>query len=362
MSVQVMTGERVAALLRAAGADLGHGYQCVTGAYIAQSHHPQVEVGLPLLITEVRAGVAPQVGAVLANAYPAGHPFTVLWAGEDDTLHLRLATLAEWTNQPLAGPSCSLYAPPLPPFSSISALQEIVAHLRAPDGCPWDRAQTLSSLRHDLLSECAEVVEAIDAETHGADNRDQIAEELGDLIMGAVLMVQIATDEGRFQMADAMHSVVTKLRRRHPHVFADLAVDGVEGVLTNWDAIKAQEKAAKGLVPGHPLDGVPAALPALEKARQVQAKGAKAGLLDRAAIAQANPALAAIFAAGMDEGALGELLWQVVALAHASGLNAEDALRSHIIAVRAAHADTAPASESAESKGDNRIAGLPGAT
>lgn len=362
MSVQVMIGERVAAQLRAAGAELGPGYQCVTAAYIAQSHHPQVEVGLPLLITEVDADVAPRVGAVLANAYPAAHPVTVLWEDEDDALQLRRATLAEWTNQPPAGPSCSLYAPPLPPFRSMSALQEIVAHLRAADGCPWDRAQTLSSLRHDLLSECAEVVEAIDAETHGADNREQIAEELGDLIMGAVLMVQIAIDEGRFQMADAMHSVVTKLRRRHPHVFGDLAVEGVEGVLTNWDTIKAQEKAAKGLAPGHPLDGVPAALPALEKARQVQAKGAKAGLLDRAAIAQANPALTAIFAVGIDESALGELLWQVVALAHVAGLNPEDALRSHIVAVRAAHTNTLSPSAGAETKGDNQIAGLPEST
>jgi uncharacterized protein YabN with tetrapyrrole methylase and pyrophosphatase domain len=135
-------------------------------------------------------------------------------------------------------------------------------------------------------------------------------------------------------MADAVHSIVTKLIRRHPHVFGATAVDGVQTVLANWDAIKAEEKAAKGLASGHPLDGVPAALPALEKARQLQSKAAKAGLLDRAALAQASPALAALFGEAMDEQQLGELLWRLVALAHKAGLNAEDALRTYAVQYR----------------------------
>jgi len=224
----------------------------------------------------------------------------------------------------------SLYVPPLRPYGSFTALAEIVAHLRAPEGCPWDREQTLQSLRQDLLDEAAEVLEAIDAETDDSDNSAHIAEELGDLYLSATMLTQIASEEGRFQLADVMRGVVTKLIRRHPHVFGDTEVQGVEGVLRNWDAIKAQEKAEKGITP-HPLDGVPPALPALEKARKLQSKASKLGLLDRAAVAQANPQLAAALAGELDAETLGAALWQIVALAHAHDLNAEDALRSYAV-------------------------------
>ncbi|NJN84693.1 MAG: hypothetical protein HC802_21995 [Caldilineaceae bacterium] len=91
-----------------------------------------------------------------------------------------------------------------------------IARLRAPDGCPWDREQTLESLRSGLLDEANEVLEAIDAEASGDDNTPHIAEELGDLLLVTLMMVQIATEEGRFHLADVTHSIVTKLIRRHP--------------------------------------------------------------------------------------------------------------------------------------------------
>ena len=178
------------------------------------------------------------------------------------------------------------------------------------------------------------MLEAIDAEQGGDDNSAHIAEELGDLYLSATMLVQIASEEGRFQMGDVMRGVVTKLIRRHPHVFAGETVEGVAGVLSNWDAIKAQEKAAKGITP-HPLDGVPPALPALEKARKLQSKAAKLGLLDRAAVAGADPQLAVALAGDLDEARLGALLWQIVAAAHAQDLNAEDALRSYAVRYRA---------------------------
>lgn len=325
----------LAKVLSAVPVDLSQGYQCVPANYIAGHYYPQTEGNLPLLVAGVDspALVAPLV-RVLRNAYPADHPVYLVWRGEDGqpvTHKLRLDGLGE---QQTIDPTSWLYLPPLPPFGSLTALQEIVAHLRSAEGCPWDRAQTLATMRHDLLSECAEVIEAIDAELDGGDNSHQIAEELGDLLMAALLMVQIAIDTDRFQMAEVVQSIVTKLRRRHPHVFGDVTVDGVQTVLANWDAIKAQEKAAKGATPGHPLDGVPAALPALEKARQLQAKAAKSGLLDRSALAAANPHLAALIG-NLDERVLGQLLWQVVALAHQADLNAEDALRSYIVRWRA---------------------------
>lgn len=329
----------IKATLTAAGLEINPGYQCVPATALLQKYHPQVEIELPLLISDLPIDGWSRLQSILQNAYPVTHPVLVITAaaeGNTGVLPFVQTTLQELTGLSSMGGVILLCVPPLPAGSSFSALQAIVAHLRSPQGCPWDRKQTLLSMRHDLLSECAEVLEAIDLD-QSMDNGSHIAEELGDLLMAGVLMVQIATDEGRFQLAEVMHSIVTKLIRRHPHVFGDVTVDGVETVLANWDAIKAQEKAAKGQSQPHPLDGIPAILPALEKARELQSKAAKAGLLDRAAIAQADPHLAPWRQTPLTEELLGELLWRIVALAHTADLNAEDALRSYGTHFRAAH-------------------------
>ena len=135
-------------------------------------------------------------------------------------------------------------------------------------------------------------------------------------------------------MADSIHGIVTKLIRRHPHVFGDVAVDNVDEVLSNWDAIKAAEKAARGQTVADPLDGVPAHLPALEKARMLQSKAAKADLLDRTALAHSFPALGEALGQSPAEKDLGGLLWALVALAYEHDLNSEDALRSHLVRYR----------------------------
>jgi tetrapyrrole methylase family protein / MazG family protein len=325
----------IPALLAAAGVDPAQGYQCVPATYLAQRYHPQLESNLPALITGITTtALLAKVAQTLANGYPSDHPTTIIWADAGQPYQTERQALAALASQVTLAAEAALVLPPLPPAHSFSALQEIVAHLRSPEGCPWDRAQTLASMRHDLLSECSEVLEAIDADSDGVDNGAHIAEEVGDLLMAAVLLIQIATDTGRFQLSEPIFSIVTKLRRRHPHVFGDTVVQGVETVLANWDAIKAQEKASKGIKPGHPLEGVPAALPALEKARQLQSKAAKAGLLDRTALASTNPALAALSSTLATEEALGEFLWQLVALAHQAGLNPEDALRSYLVHFR----------------------------
>jgi tetrapyrrole methylase family protein/MazG family protein len=330
---------QMSGLLTALQPDLRQGLQWLPATIFAGRHHPPLEVELPAVITDiVDATQLRSIGQTLRNAYPADHPVTLAARRAPPAWQVYSVALRELAEAPQDNHQddqiCALYLPPLPPHHSITALQEIVAHLRSPQGCPWDREQTLASLRHDLLSECAEVVEAIDAESTGQRNTEHIAEELGDLILAALLMVQVAIDEGRFQLAQPMYSIVTKLIRRHPHVFGTTQVDGVQTVLANWDAIKAQERAAKGAPPRHPLDGIPAALPALEKARQLQSKAAKAGLLDRASLAQNSP-LALLAPPQFDEITLGELLWQLVALAHQQGLNAEDALRSYVVRYRA---------------------------
>ncbi len=272
--------------------------------------------------------LASDLKLTLLAAYPADHEVVVLRGAGTAAQAVERLPLEELDRSDRFDHLTSVYVPPLAAYGSFSALLELVAHLRAPEGCPWDREQTLESLRQDLLDEAAEVMEAIDLEADGRDNSRHIAEELGDLYLVASMLTQIATEEGRFQIGDVMRGVVTKLIRRHPHVFSDVEVSGVDNVLSNWDAIKAQEKAEQGLAP-HPLDGVPAALPALEKARKLQSKAAKLGWLDRSALAGADPNLAAAVGPALDEARLGALLWQLVAIAHRHDLNAENALRSY---------------------------------
>ncbi len=330
--------------LAAVGIDPAAGSQLVTATRIAAQHHPLADVGLPLLITQFEDyALAPRLKATLANAYPDNHPVTLFHtsatpaAGQTELPLMELDQLS-----PTTAPAM-LYLPPLKK-ASFTDLQEIVAHLRAPDGCPWDREQTLASLREDLLGETIEAIEAIDAEqdatSDGSDNSAHIAEELGDVLLLVTMLTQIATEERRFKMGDVIHHIVTKLIRRHPHVFGTADVDGIDQIWANWDAIKAQEKADKGLPARHPLDDVPERLPALEKARVLQSKAAKLELLDRAELAQTNAQLVALVGDDPDERTIGELLWQLVALAKEHDVNAENALRAHGVRFRRAVASS----------------------
>ncbi len=149
-------------------------------------------------------------------------------------------------------------------------LCRIVTRLRAPEGCPWDREQTNRSLVPPLLEEAYEVAGAIRA----ADDAN-LREELGDLLLLIVMHAQIASEEGRFDLAHVADEVAEKLIRRHPHVFGDIAVSGSAEVLRNWDAIKQQEHAAQGKQRKSVLDGVPKGLPALATAQQLTHKAAK---------------------------------------------------------------------------------------
>lgn len=164
-------------------------------------------------------------------------------------------------------------------------LTQIIAQLRAPDGCPWDREQTHRTLRASLIEETAETLDAIER----ADDAD-LREELGDLLMQPIFHAQIASEENRFDLADVLHEICEKLVRRHPHVFGDVQVENTARVLANWDAIKKQEKAAKAaqnnsqddnrvLDARHDsvLSNVPPELPALSMAMKVSKKAAKAG-------------------------------------------------------------------------------------
>jgi MazG family protein len=159
--------------------------------------------------------------------------------------------------------------------SAFERLVETVARLRAPDGCPWDREQTLETLRPFVLEETYEVLEAIDE-----GNLEALKEEIGDLIFEGVLLAQLCAEERRFTVADSLRSIADKLVRRHPHVFGDDAkAKSADEVLGKWEEAKRQERAAspEGDKPKTILGGVPRALPALLRAHEMSTRAAAVG-------------------------------------------------------------------------------------
>lgn len=164
-------------------------------------------------------------------------------------------------------------APGTPPdFSALlpefQRLCEVIARLRAPDGCPWDRQQTLSSIKPYTLEETHELLEAIDS-----DDNSAIREELGDLLLQIILDAQIAADERRFLFVDVVRQIADKMVRRHPHVFNADPVDSIDAVKSRWQQIKQQEKPARE----SRLDGIPLTLPELARAARITSRAAAVG-------------------------------------------------------------------------------------
>ena len=155
----------------------------------------------------------------------------------------------------------------------VARLRDIVAKLRAPDGCPWDREQTHASLRAGAIEEVYEMVEAIDA---GDD--PHFKEDLGDLLLQVMMHAQIAGEEGRFDLEGVAAEVSEKLVRRHPHVFGENRLGDSDAVLKQWDEIKKAERESKGApADASALEGVSAALPALMRAEKMQKRAARVG-------------------------------------------------------------------------------------
>jgi MazG family protein len=210
---------------------------------------------------------------------------------------------------------------------SLSELVTIMRRLLAPDGCAWDREQTLETLRQYVIEEAHEVVDAID---HGVPA--ELCEELGDLLLQVVFQAELARAKGWFGPDDVVKAICDKLVRRHPHVFGDVKVSGSAEIIANWEAIKAEEKAGRGV-----LDGVPKALPALLRAVRVGEKAARVGF-DWPQLAGARAKLDEELAeldvairdgdraAASDE--LGDVLFALVSVARKLELDPEAALRA----------------------------------
>ncbi|MGD8759660.1 MAG: nucleoside triphosphate pyrophosphohydrolase [Anaerolineales bacterium] len=239
---------------------------------LASKHHPAFSPDAPVLIGQLHSKmVASDVKLVLMNQYPGEHEVCLFHAAGTADAELEALPLFEIDRSRRIGDLTALYVPPLAVPSSFESFQETVAHLRAPEGCPWDKEQTHRSLRPHLLEEAFETLQALDE-----DDMGKLREELGDLLLQIVLHAQIATEAGTFTMAEAIASINDKIIRRHPHVFGSLNVQDVDQVLHNWEALKEGERDSEEHGGGL-MEGVPKTLPALAQAWELQSRAARVG-------------------------------------------------------------------------------------
>lgn len=286
---------------------------------LADVHVPPFPPELPALLMDVDAPA--HVSMILQTVYPSSHHIHTLVG----------RTVREMSLEDLGTENfddvVQVFVPPLPEGSAFESFLEIVAHLRAPDGCPWDREQTHDSLRTHLMEESYEALEAIDA-----GEPDSMREEFGDLLLQIVLNAQIANEAGQFNMSDVVKGIHHKIVSRHPHVFGDLELKDVNGVLQNWERLKEEERGKKKEDIGL-LDGVPKSLPALTQAQEYQDRAARVGfdwpeiegVLDKV-----REEIEEIRAAQNPEevtAELGDLFFVLVNLARWRKVDAESALR-----------------------------------
>jgi tetrapyrrole methylase family protein/MazG family protein len=292
--------------------------QIVAATEAAGQYYPHFDPGQPALLIGPGDGAALGcIAEALGRAYPSGHPLTVIAGAARETLPLAaLAGLGR------LDPGTAIWISPLPAAASYVDLQDVIAHLRAPEGCPWDRELTWARLRASLLEESYELLAALDA-----DDAGKVAEELGDLLLQIGMQTQIAAEEGRFRLPDVIAGIVGKLIRRHPHVFGDAVMSGTDEVLANWEAIKRTERQGNG-GKRSPLSGVPAGLPALAQAdayldRMSRLRAAAAPVAPWAILTEAD-------AAGrqVTPELVGAALFELVAWTRARGVDAESALRA----------------------------------
>lgn len=307
---------------------LDRGLQIVDAMQIGARHHPPLDPDQPALVAQLYGRqLASDVKLTLMNLYPAEHPVTLIQGAGTSAETGWTVPLFELDREPNLNDLTTLYIPPLDRPSGLATLQDIVAHLRAPDGCPWDREQTHATLRRHLIEETYEVLEAIDT-----DDPEKLMEELGDLLLQVLLHSQIGVESGEFGITDVAAGLIAKLIHRHPHVFGDVRVKDAGEVLRNWERLKAEERGETAKVSGL-FDSIPPALPALLRAQEVQDRAARLGVdgtsqaeIDRRivealkqAIATTEPEQRAV--------ALGEALFAMVRLARTLNVEAESALR-----------------------------------
>jgi tetrapyrrole methylase family protein/MazG family protein len=301
----------------------------VDGMTLAAAHTPNFPPDAPALIVQLHSrAVASEVKLTLMEVYPDEHPVKLVHAASTPRVKVEELSLFEIDRSRKTGLLTTLYIPPLGTGTSLEAFQEVIVALRAPDGCPWDREQTHRSLRPHLLEETYEVLSALDS-----GDSASLSEELGDLLLQIVLHAQIASEAGEFNMAEILRGIHAKIVRRHPHVFGDLKLRDAEGVLQNWERLKATERQANGKTDLGVLAGVALALPALVQAQTYQQRAAWVGFdwRDIQGVQEKINEEISELRAAMDETSraaeIGDLLFSVVNLARWHHLDAESVLR-----------------------------------
>jgi len=215
--------------------------------------------------------------------------------------------------------------------NAMNRLLDIVSRLRGPDGCPWDREQTLNSLKQYLIEETYEVLEAVES-----DDPVRHTEELGDLLLQIVMQARIREEQKHFTFDNVVNTLCDKLIRRHPHVFGDVKVSGSKEVLRNWETIKSGEKKTTRQ---SVLEGIPRGLPALQRAQRVQSRAARVGfdwteLKDVVSkveeeLAETKQAISEGDSAGIKR-ETGDLLFALVNLSRFQNMSAEECLDAAI--------------------------------
>ena len=291
-------------------------WQYTTAEVLAARWFPHTDPAIPLIVDAVLPNHGHTVATALTRAYPASHG---IWIMAREPAHAEsrpaLYSLADAGEAIQGGGGHVLAVPPLAEDCSLTQLPNILARLRAPDGCPRNREKNLESQRFHVASEVHEVIEAIDLQ-----DDESLVEELGDLLMNTFFLITIGYEQGRFHLNDVLSGISRKMIRRHPHVFGDLQLADSNSVRKIWEQIKETEYRAKGRKRS-PLDGIAKGVPALEGARLMQSRFRKVG---------DDPE---VHAAAINESAepdpeleLGQRLWCLVAEASEAGLNPEDAL------------------------------------
>jgi len=210
-------------------------------------------------------------------------------------------------------------------LEKFETLVNIVARLRAPDGCPWDKEQTHQTLRSNLLSECYEVLEALDK-----SDAAKLSEELGDLLLQIVLHAQIAKDNREFEIGDVIKSITTKIIHRHPHIFGKVKVKDADEVMHNWEALKKEEREEGASI----LESVPKDMPALAYAYEISRRAVRVGfewenvegVIDK--MAEEIKEIKDAHDRQEKEREYGDLLFTLVNVARWEGIDAEAALRN----------------------------------
>ena len=304
------------------------GLVVLDGLELAGKYHLPFDASQTVLLYYPDAALEiARMSELMTAVYPAGHNVQVLFERADGKINWNRMKVDELAV--IHTPVAALLIPPRSVDSSLVSFEELIAHLRAPEGCPWDKKQTHASLRTYLLEETYEALDTLDqADMEG------LKEELGDILLQIALHAQIASENHEFNMADILEGINRKIVYRHPHVFDDIAVEGEKGVLQNWEKLKQQERAENGKKSEKGLlEGIPASFPALAQAQSIQDRAAHVGFDWK----EIGPVMDKVFeefeevktAANNEERAkeLGDILFAVVNLVRWFHVDAESALR-----------------------------------